>query len=101
MKIIYKGKGQGKTTELIKESAETGQYIIVLNRQRALNISKMAAEMKLHIHFPITIEEYFHGIGCFVNNVLMDDADDILQAIFNKVTITAITMRKAESEEEK
>ena len=55
--IIIGGRGSGRTTELIRMSAENNIYIVCLDRRRALNIAAMAREMGLIIPFPITVEE--------------------------------------------
>lgn len=94
-KLIVKERGKGKTTELIKMSAEKGQYILVADENRRKHVANMAEKMGLHIPYPITLREAltcgFHGT--FIHNILIDDADDILRMIF-QVGITAMTFTK-------
>ena len=96
-KVIAKGRGEGKTTELIKLSAETGKYILVANQQRAMNISDMAGKMGLYIPFPVTVQEAlkYSFRGTFIKEILVDDAEDVLQSLF-RVNINAITVTTEE-----
>lgn len=99
MEIIYKDRGQGKTTELIKRSAETGNYIVVPNRNRALNIVRRAQEMGYNnIPFPITIEEVLqHGFrGTYIKKVLVDDVDLIIRQLLGPVECEAMTLTKTD-----
>ena len=101
MKKIILGRGQGKTTELIKLSHETNTYILVANFQRQREVAKMADEMGLSIPYPVTVCDYMrtHFLGSYIKHILIDDADDVLQQIFNCVTIDAITMSPDEEAE--
>ena len=94
MNKIIKGRRQGKTTELIKRSAETRTYILVANRQRVEQVFKQAQSMGLNIPYPVTVEEYMRSgfRGSFINSILIDDADDVLSQVFSNVRIETITM---------
>lgn len=96
MNWIIKERGTGKTTELIKKSSETGYYIIVTSRNDAMNVFNLARSMNIHIPFPITVEGYLmHKMqGSYVENVLIDDVDNILKAIFYDVIIDTCTLTK-------
>lgn len=99
MNIIYKGRGKGKTTEIIKMSAEKNLYILVANRNQQREVFNLAKDLNLSIPFPITVEEYFNSNklrGSFINAILIDDADDILKQIFNTVVIDTITITDKE-----
>lgn len=101
MNIIYKNRGKGKTTELIKISAEKYLYILVADKNRQREVFNLARDLNLNIPFPITVEDYFRSDklrGSFIKTILIDDADDILQQIFNTVIIDTITITK-ETEE--
>ena len=54
----------------------------------------MAYEMGLSITYPVTVGNYMgtHFRGSYIKHILIDDADYVLQQIFNYVTIDAITM---------
>ena len=94
MKVILKKRHEGKTTELVKMSAETHTYILTLNRKRVEEICRVADELGLHIPYPVTLEEYYRTKfrGSFITEILIDDADDILREIFNDVKINVVTM---------
>ena len=98
VKLIFKPRQSGKTSELIRMSEETNAYILTPNRMMAQHISKMAEEQGHNILFPVTLDEYLNSRfkGSHVRHILIDDADMILQQIFNEVTIDAITMSERE-----
>ncbi len=103
MKIIYRPRNTYKTTELIKESAETGIYIMTLTRKRADTILYHAQTLGLYIPNPVTLEDYkrTNGFqGSFIKEILIDDADDILKEIFRRVEIKTITMTDREPKKE-
>ena len=98
MKKIIKGRGEGKTKELIQLSHDTNTYILVANRSRQRELFWFAHELGIDIHNPVTVEDYMRTQfrGSFIKHILIDDADDVLKTIFNNLTIDAITMRKDE-----
>lgn len=104
MDIIFKGRGQGKTTELINLSERTGAPILVANLSRAKNLIRMALSMNKAIPMPLTLNEYFnakqYGLGRDIH-ILIDDADDILQSIFYTVSIDAISLTKTKGNGDK
>ena len=85
----------GKTTELIRRSAETGAYILVANKSTASLIFKQAKMNDYNIPYPITIDDM---LSCTVNKfvwskgVLIDELDMILSSLFNGVPIRAATI---------
>lgn len=81
MKIIAGDRATGRTTELIKIAIERNAYILVCDRARALCIRQLSVKMGLpQLLFPITLHEFLanrnHG---FVHELLIDDADELLQ----------------------
>lgn len=97
MNIIIGKRCSGKTTELIKKSAEKRIYILVATRHRAEALDKYAKNMGLDIPFPVTIEEYlkgskFRGSCIRRDGLLIDDADDVLQQIFAGIPIREVTI---------
>jgi hypothetical protein len=95
MKVIYDSRGSGKTTKAIQRSAETGFYIITLNRKSAENIATLARKMKLTIPFPLTFEEFIEKIyfSSGVKEIIIDDADQLLTTL-SRVRIDTITMTR-------
>jgi hypothetical protein len=93
MKKIIGNRNTGKTTELIKMSAEKGFYIVCKNQSEASNIAIKALDLDLQIPFPITYEEFINkdyyprGIRGF----LIDNVEMLLLRLTN-VNIEAITM---------
>lgn len=83
MKIIAGDRATGRTTELIKIAIERNAYILVHNMARAHFIRQLSVKMGLpQLLFPITLHEFLanknHG---FVNDLLIDDADELLQSL--------------------
>lgn len=76
MKKLIMGRGTGKTTRLIQESARTKYPIIVASEARARYVRRLADDMKLEIPYPIAyynLQYIGHPIGgCYV-----DDYDDV------------------------
>lgn len=104
MELIIRGRGNGKTVELIKRSAATQTYILTANKQRAHAVFWQAREMGLNIPYPVTIDDYFstHGFtGSFIKSVYVDDADEVLKRIFYRVNIEAVTMTDEAERREK
>lgn len=85
----------GKTTELIRRSAETGAYILVANKYTASLIFNQAKMNDYDIPYPITINEVLSGnISNYVmsKGILIDELDMILSGLFNRVPIHAVTI---------
>ena len=80
MKKIIGGRGTGKSTELIRRSADTGNYIVVPTKRRANHLFKQAKDMGINIPYPVTWDEIKHGIDLTIrkrgskmkNNVTSD-----------------------------
>lgn len=97
MDIIIGKRGYGKTTKLIRRSSDENLYILVASGERAYQVAQMATEMGLTIPFPVTVDEYlrsdkFRGSSIRRDGLLIDDADDVLQAIFAGIPIKEITI---------
>lgn len=102
MKVILKGRQEGKTTELIKMSVATNTYILVMDRRRQRQVADMARKMGYeNMLFPVTLAEHFDANksqGMINRRFLIDDADEILQRLID-VPILAITMTKENTDE--
>lgn len=57
--FIFGGRGNGKTTRLIKEASETDGVIVCPTLKMADHICHLAWELKCNIRRPITYEEAF------------------------------------------
>lgn len=86
-------RASGKTTMLIKESAETGKPIIVANNMRVNDLAQQAKEMGLRIPEPVSVSRWitnnYRGDKSRIlkkaresGGFLIDDLDCILRIIF-------------------
>jgi hypothetical protein len=86
MKIIAAPRGAGKTTELVKISANTGDYIVVKDRKMALYTMDIAKKANVWIPFPITYDEFLnHRWGNTVKGFLIDDLETLMTQVLNMV----------------
>ncbi len=94
MQIISRKRRMGKTTELIRMSAETFAYIVVPTKNDASKVSQMAREMGLDIPFPLSFDEFIRGqyYGKNIKGFLIDNADMLLQYMSKGVAIKAISL---------
>lgn len=94
-KLIFGDRHSGKTTELIKESARTGAYIVVSCMKEAHNVFGSAKELGLNIPFPLTVAEVIYespSSYIFQKGILIDNLERILCRLFNSITINAATV---------
>ncbi len=95
MKIIYKDRGEGKTTDLIKLSAERGGYIVCRNIDEASNIAYMANVLKLNIPHPITYDEFINKRYGEIKEFYIDNVENLL-LYMSRTPIHTITLTKEE-----
>lgn len=110
MKIIAKPRMAGKTTELVKLSAENNWYIVSADRPRAVNtFHGIAKELELSIPFPLTFEEFITGQFCAghpdrpgpgIKGFLIDDVDDLLRLFAKGTPIHAVTLTDLENHDD-
>ncbi len=96
MTEIIAGKRQsGRSTALIRKSAETGIYILVANRKRAEHLALLARDLGYNIPFPVTLQDYlrcrFAGSCIRREGIFIDDVDDVVEELFNPIEIKAVT----------
>jgi hypothetical protein len=95
MKTHIIPRGKGKTTELIKKSAESGDYIVCHQLAEVNRIQMEARRMGLRIPLPITYDEFlkkrYHSKG--ISGFLIDNADMFLQSLsdvpINNITVSS------------
>ena len=63
IKSVLLQRGLGKTTALIKNSAKTGDLLVVLNESMVRHTMKMAKDLNVEITEPITHRDYFTFIS--------------------------------------
>ena len=91
-------RGAGKTRALIDRAAELDQqgrvaYIIVLNRDRAVNVAAMARSLGIHIRFPVTLREVVNARSRnFITDWLFDDLDEILHEFVGRGRVDTVSM---------
>lgn len=96
MKMIIKGRSEGKTTELIRMADGEDIYIVCADSNRVEQLYAMAQSMECKIRFPLTFNEFLNYSG-YQMKFAFDDVDDILQSL-TPYQIIAITLTKDEKE---
>ena len=95
--LIVRGRGQGKTHDLIIASAITGCPIVCINEGRANYIKMMAEKMKYEIPDPLSAERLKYWKGAY-KNVLVDDLEywlsEALDAYFGTHVVSATISTK-------
>lgn len=86
-------RGTGKTYQLIKLSAETGDTIICTRIEECNKIDLDAQEMGLLIPFPLTYNEFINKryLGKHIKGFLIDNIELLIQEMCN-VPVNAITI---------
>lgn len=94
MKVVLRGRGGGKTTELIRISARTNSYIVAMSRDEAGRIFAQAQAMGLNIPYPITFDNFLdHQYSSWgIRDFLIDNADVLLQRLSRGVNIVAVSV---------
>jgi len=93
MKVIVGGRQTGKTTALIRQSAETGFYIVTDSQRSVVRIERQAKSMGLSIPIPLTYDEFIDHdyVGRGIDGLLIDDADRFLER-FSYTPIVAVSL---------
>lgn len=98
MDIYVGGRGSGKSTTLIKKSAETGDYILVATQCQAREVYRQAKEMGYDIPFPVTVSEittrrkYFDDSYMKKRGLLIDELRLVLDIAFGGIPIHGATL---------
>lgn len=108
IKSVLLQRGLGKTTALIKNSAKTGDLLVVLNESMVRHTMKMAKDLNVEIKIPITHLDYIDYIyGHRTNSVnnhrirtqisdngsfIIDDLDLFLQDTLARKTGARISL---------
>jgi hypothetical protein len=97
MKIISKNRGEGKTTELIKLSAETGYRIVVHDDHLVKIISEKAKEMNLEVPFPISKQQI--NLKQFSEETFLIDELELFVDSSNKIHAATINKENVVEED--
>lgn len=101
MKLLYKHRQTGRTTELIQRCAKAEKngevsYIVCHTQNEAYRIAERAKQMNLIIGFPITFDEFLNHsyAGQNIDNFFIDNADMLLQRMAYGIKIHTISVTK-------
>lgn len=93
VEIITGARTIGKTECLLRHSAAQNIPILCRNGEREAYLLKMAEELGLQIPKPVTITMYGEHHGFFGSSkIFMDQADKVMESLFNAVSIEGITI---------
>ena len=95
MIVIHKGRGQGKTYDMIKLASENKGYILCSTVQQAQHIYDLSKDMGVDIHFPITYSDLPLTKGQQIDNILIDNAEDFIEKSVGK-NVSAISITDEE-----
>lgn len=95
MKVICRGRQEGKTIEAIKMSAETGSYIVCYSQRECSRVFQVAQEMGLNILFPISFDEFLSKkyYSRHIKGFIIDNADMLLQHL-TPIRVECVTLTK-------
>lgn len=96
MKILLSERQKGKTTKLIRTSAETGAIIIEPTTNMCEEVKRMAAKMELKIPAPITIHDFITSqwFGTAGKHFLIDDLQMVLSIL--KIDLATVNIDSVE-----
>ena len=96
MKILLSERGKGKTTQLIKKSAETGAIIVEPTATMCEEVKRKAAKMELEIPAPITIHDFITSqwFGARGHHFFIDDLQMVLSIL--KIDLATVNIDSVE-----
>jgi predicted AAA+ superfamily ATPase len=99
VKVIYKPRQSGKTTELIEMASIGGGYVVCHNRAEACSLERAARELGKSILFPITFDEYLSGAFAARNikEFYIDNVELLLSRLSMTVPVKAIAVNKEDA----
>ena len=95
MRIINKGRGGGKTLQLLYTSELTGYRIICSNQQQVEYLKRQAEKLGLDIPEPMSYVSYGSVRGLHDDKILVDNVEQMLDRILSayfKKDVCAATM---------
>lgn len=99
MRFLFKGRQKGKSTELVKISAEKNIPIICVNDIRKRNLLSIAEKHWITIPTPITVKDisiinkYWEKSESNNSAVLIDDAEEVFEMLLKrKIDTVAISI---------
>ena len=82
MKILNLGRGDGKTTQLVKYAAKNHVMILVGNKTNKYNVEEVAKDLKLNVDV-ITVYDFNKIKNKNKYNVVIDDVEYVLSQLLN------------------
>ena len=82
MKILNLGRGDGKTTQLVKYAAKNHVMILVGNKTSKHNVEDVAKDLKLNVDV-ITLYDFNKIKNKNKYNVVIDDVEFVLSQLLN------------------
>ena len=95
MRLYVNGRGSGKTMWAMMESARTDVPILALSRKHKQDIVRMALDFGIDIPEPVTIEDLNESGKNKIEEVIVDEAQELLQRML-EVKIIGLTMTDSE-----
>ena len=96
MRVIVRGRQQGKTVDIIRAAADYNGYIVCCSFAECSRVFYVAKELGVDIHFPISFSEFVDGrFGPFVKEFHIDNVDMLLQQFARFVPIGTVTLNGA------
>lgn len=101
MLIKRKPRGKGKTTELVKMSAQNNVPILCAHREMARNTKCVARDLGLKIPEPLIVENFKNEryLGRRIGKILIDDLEMVLYEMFGSQVELVTTSAIVEFEE--
>ena len=94
-RIIFKGRGEGKTTEVIVDSYIHNAPIILNNSDSKRYVKKLSEDLELKIPDPITISELqsyeLKGIRNSEKMYLVDNAELVLSQLLSRYGVNRVS----------
>jgi hypothetical protein len=99
MNVIYKGRGEGKTEELLQLAAKDQLTLVLMNRSECMRIQRRAVDLNLTIPMLITHTDFLEGHrgGHRIKGLLIDNAEVFLQKMTH-ISVVAISVNKEEQD---
>lgn len=93
MRVIARGRQQGKTRDLIIDSAASGATIICPNEEMVDYTKRMSKDMGIDIPTPLSFQRFPENLrGTGIKNIMIDNADIILRNMFRPYNILEVTL---------
>ena len=82
MKILNLGRGDGKTTQLVKYAAKNHVMILVGNKTSKYYVEDVAKDLKLNVDV-ITVYDFNKIKNKNKHNIVIDDVEFVLSQLLN------------------